>query len=570
MTRLRPTRDDAGPGTKPGRPAARRDSDSRFFWIASLAFLLLTLWRLWVAAVAPIVQDEAYHLSWARDLAWGYFDHPPLIALLAATANLVRGSAFVARLGIVLSGCVVCLFTASFMRGVGFTDWRIRLSAVLLALCNLVALVEGDLITPDAALCLGWIIAMHETLAALKGAGWRWLGAGFGAGLALLAKYTAVLFFPIALFAIIKTRPNALRTPWPYLGALIATCMFLPNVAWNAQHEWVAMHFQLAHGLGRARGESGPAVLPRPARAAAGSAEQHLVGFFAETKPTATPGPGNGSIVRALNRVSGYWAAQLGLWGSFAALWVLPAWRRVRKKPGAFAGWSRHIEPAARPLVLAATLVPILFFGVLSVGAKVEANWPAVYVLGGAVLLASLVGVRWRLVLVAALLNVALFSLAAVHAAHPTLTLVRDRVLAETHGFRELAGVVSGLDGPVSAQSYQLVSMLHFYSGRDLFQWPGIMRDSELTRPGQTVAPAPAWGELVRNGHFWLVMDSGALPAFPAFSASRLIEVRDCGAAGVQVTEERSQGRFAPRCERAVHVWYVTEYALADRSASIR
>jgi hypothetical protein len=228
------------------------------------------------------------------------------------------------------------------------------------------------------------------------------------------------------------------------------------------------------------------------------------------------------------------------------------------------------VDPQARPLVLAATLVPLLLFAALSVGTKVEANWPAMYVLGGAVWLAAQVGTRWRLVVAASLLNVALVSLFAVHAAHPTLTLRRDRVLAETHGFRELAGVVSALDGPVFGESYQLVSMLRFHSQReDLFQWPGIMRDSELTRPGQTLAPRPSLADVVGVGHFWLVTDSGPLQAFPSFSAERLIEVRDCGALGVHVTEASTSARFTPRCKPSVHVWYVTEYAVVARSEAI-
>jgi 4-amino-4-deoxy-L-arabinose transferase-like glycosyltransferase len=548
----------------PATPGLR----GRLAWIPGLVVLsFLTAWRLWVAAVVPITQDEAYHLFWAKNLAWGYFDHPPLIAVLASTANLVRGSAFVARLGVVMTGGVVCLLTASFMKDLGFHDWRIRLSAVLIAICNLVALVGGTLIAPDAALGLGWIVALHETLAALKGARWRWLSAGVGVGLAVLAKYTAVLLFPIALVAIVKTRPSALRTPWPYLGAVVGACIVLPNVVWNANHQWVSLGFQLAHGFGQAPAESRAADLPRPIPAAAGIVGERLAASFAERRVSTPIARDTGSIERSLRRVSGFWAAQLGLWGSFAIFWIVSAWRSVRRSPGAISAWSGNVDAQARPLVLAATLVPLLFFAVLSVVTKVEANWPAMYVLGGAVWLASLVGARWRLVLAASLLNVALVSLVAVHAAHPTLTLPRDRVLAETHGFRELAGVVSGLDGPVSAESYQLVSMLRFYSGREsLFQWPGIMRDSELTRPGQTLAPPPALADVLRVGHFWLVTDSGPLQAFPSFSAATLIEVRDCGVLGVQVTEAGASARVTPRCKTGVHVWYVTEYALAARS----
>ena len=43
-----------------------------------------------------------------------------------------------------------------------------------------------------------------------------------------------------------------LRTPWPWLAALVAGAVFAPNVAWNAQHAWMTFDKQ----FGRARAEA--------------------------------------------------------------------------------------------------------------------------------------------------------------------------------------------------------------------------------------------------------------------------------------------------------------------------
>jgi len=70
-------------------------------WGLLLALIAaMTAWRLGVAAILPVTQDEAYYFDWARSLAWGYFDHPPGVALLGIGTWLAPArSALAARAG---------------------------------------------------------------------------------------------------------------------------------------------------------------------------------------------------------------------------------------------------------------------------------------------------------------------------------------------------------------------------------------------------------------------------------------------------------------------------------------
>jgi hypothetical protein len=62
----------------------------------------------------------------------------------------------------------------------------------------------------------------------------------------MLSKYTAVFFGLSALGFMLfdADRRRALRTPWPYLGALTALAAFSPVIAWNAAHDWASFRFQ--------------------------------------------------------------------------------------------------------------------------------------------------------------------------------------------------------------------------------------------------------------------------------------------------------------------------------------
>ncbi|PTM05591.1 MAG: 4-amino-4-deoxy-L-arabinose transferase, partial [Bacteroidetes bacterium] len=39
------------------------------------------------AGFTGLLKDEAYYAYFAKDMQWGYFDHPPLVALLAIPSN---------------------------------------------------------------------------------------------------------------------------------------------------------------------------------------------------------------------------------------------------------------------------------------------------------------------------------------------------------------------------------------------------------------------------------------------------------------------------------------------------
>jgi len=59
-------------------------------------FAATLLFRVWLAAAAPITADEAYFLLWGRAPALGYYDHPPMpygMTLMKPANGLPGGSA---------------------------------------------------------------------------------------------------------------------------------------------------------------------------------------------------------------------------------------------------------------------------------------------------------------------------------------------------------------------------------------------------------------------------------------------------------------------------------------------
>ena len=57
-------------------------------WLIILALVGL---RLIAGAVTPITFDEAYYWMWSKHLAGGYYDHPPMVAVVIRLGTLIAG-----------------------------------------------------------------------------------------------------------------------------------------------------------------------------------------------------------------------------------------------------------------------------------------------------------------------------------------------------------------------------------------------------------------------------------------------------------------------------------------------
>src|SRR6476620_12648132 len=66
-------------------------SDARVVRNTALVILALVGLRLVAAAFTPITFDEAYYWMWSRNLAGGYYDHPPMVAYVIRAGTLIAG-----------------------------------------------------------------------------------------------------------------------------------------------------------------------------------------------------------------------------------------------------------------------------------------------------------------------------------------------------------------------------------------------------------------------------------------------------------------------------------------------
>jgi 4-amino-4-deoxy-L-arabinose transferase-like glycosyltransferase len=217
---------------------------------AALILLASGLRLTFLLADCPLdlAPDEAHYWDWTRHPDWGYYSKGPLVAALIRAGDFLAGSWIGSATAAVRLPAVVCgaLLLVSLYVLTVQTCGRDGLACGVVAAAVTIPAVNagGVFITIDAPFTCSWgwaLVLAHR--AAFGRAAWAWPAAGAVVALGLLAKFTMALFVPcLALFLLAtpSQRPQ-LRRPGFWALVAVAGLGVLPQVWWNARHDWVAL-----------------------------------------------------------------------------------------------------------------------------------------------------------------------------------------------------------------------------------------------------------------------------------------------------------------------------------------
>lgn len=328
-----------------------------------LLVAVLTLGRVVGSALLPLSGDEAYYWDCSRHLDWSYFDQPPLIIWAMIPFRLLMGeTALAVRAPAILANLLLALFLIPLVRRLGGGE-RETIAAYLLLQVMPIYFFGGSYASTDAAMVTAYVGATWAAVALAQGDRKGWWGFGVAFGLGFLAKFPLVLVAAVLIPALRRREVRTqLKTPSPYLAALLSMLLTAPVWIWGARHDWHNIGFQL-QGRHSAPGDSGRAVSNLISFLGSGwdlwQGPKHLLEFVAANLALATPFL--------------FVAMLMALWGS----------RRLRER-----GWAE---------LRVATLTPLVFFGVISLKQRVGAHWGAPALVLGVVVLAMvpIPGRRW-------------------------------------------------------------------------------------------------------------------------------------------------------------------------------
>lgn len=228
------------PGAEAAVPlAAARPFDRRVIWIGGLVFGVLM-------ALSPrygFHRDELYFLDAARHLQASYVDQPVLTPLLAWVSLKLFGVSLTGlRLWPALAAGATVVISGLTARELG-GGRRAQLLAATGTATMPPLLAAGHLAGTTAYDVLAWAaLALVVIRIGRTGDQRWWPAAGAIAGLGLANKHSAGLFAAALVAGALLSGGRAMvLNRWFLAGAAIAVAFTVPDLWWQAQHQWATI-----------------------------------------------------------------------------------------------------------------------------------------------------------------------------------------------------------------------------------------------------------------------------------------------------------------------------------------
>ena len=180
-------------------------------------------------------RDELYYIACSNHLAWGYVDQPPLsIGILWVTRSILGDSLHALRFLPALVLSVVVVLSALMARKLGGGKFAQGLAALSVVAAHGI-LGHGKSFSMNPFDVLFWALAGYVVIVILRDERPKlWLFYGLVVGLGLMNKYSIGFGIIGIVVGLVLTRHRkVLADKWFWLGATIATLVFLPHILWE-------------------------------------------------------------------------------------------------------------------------------------------------------------------------------------------------------------------------------------------------------------------------------------------------------------------------------------------------
>ena len=209
-----------------------------------LVLLWLGVWwiaNLVQAGFTELANDEAYYHMFAERLAWGYFDHPPVTALLVWAGERLFGG----ELGVRFFFTVLQpLYLWILWRLIRPADAGRRDAAlfVVVSAATLMLQLYGFIAVPDGPLMFttALFLLTFKWFSENRRRAWLWMGIAMA--LMAYSKYHGAL---VVLFAL-AANPRQLLRPARYSSGAVALLLLVPHLVWQYEHDWASFAYHLS------------------------------------------------------------------------------------------------------------------------------------------------------------------------------------------------------------------------------------------------------------------------------------------------------------------------------------
>ena len=209
-----------------------------------LVVLWLGVWwvcNLLQAGFSELANDEAYYHMFAENLAWGYFDHPPMTALLVWLGEHLFGGELGVRFFFTVLQPLYLYILWRIIRPAD-ADRRDAALFVVLSASTLMLQLYGFIAVPDGPLLASSAVFLWTFRNFSEGRRLAWLWMGAAIALMAYSKYHGALVLLFALAA----NPRLFAHPALYASGAVAAVLLVPHLVWQYHHDWASFIYHLS------------------------------------------------------------------------------------------------------------------------------------------------------------------------------------------------------------------------------------------------------------------------------------------------------------------------------------
>lgn len=216
----------------------------RLFYLVLFTFIF----KLIIAGLLELGNDEVYYYTYALQPDWNHFDHPPMVGLLIrlTSLNLEWVSDISMRLGAII-GCGISTFFIFKIGKIAFSE-KVGWYSALIYNCSIyTCIIAGFFILPDSPQMPFWTASLYLMSRIIFEEDDKkivvWVLLGLLIGMATLSKVHGLyLWAGFGLFILLK------KTKWLlnwrlYISISISLLCVVPIVYWNMQNHFITYQF---------------------------------------------------------------------------------------------------------------------------------------------------------------------------------------------------------------------------------------------------------------------------------------------------------------------------------------
>lgn len=217
------------------------DSTKKKEQFVLLFLIVLTIVNLIQSLATQLIFDEAYYWYFSQNPSWGYFDHPPMVAILARIGTTLFDNELGIRLfaPLLFSGTIFLLWKIIDDRRKYDHVWIFCLLSASVALFN----AYGFFMLPDTPLLFFGALFLYGYKIFLKRESTTdILVLGFSMAALMYSKYHAILLIG---FVVLSNPKLFLRYRF-WIAVLLSLVLYIPHLYWLYETDFASLRYHLS------------------------------------------------------------------------------------------------------------------------------------------------------------------------------------------------------------------------------------------------------------------------------------------------------------------------------------